>query len=335
MASHLNKALFFILFTIGSFLIRPSESQLLLQEDFYAKTCPSFPAVVNEVIHEKQRTVPTSGPGTLRLLFHDCMVDGCEGSILISSNHFNKAERDADPNLSLAGDAFDVVHRIKSKLEVNCPGVVSCSDILVQATRDLLVMMGSPPYKVPLGRRDGHVSKPENVIGNLPHSNSSVDEMIKIFEKKGFNIQEMVALTGAHTIGVAQCKEFSQRLFNFSKDSPTDPELNPKLADRLKIMCANYVKEPAMAAFNDVMTPGKFDNMYYKNLPKGLGLLASDNLLVKDPRTKPFVERYGMDQAAFFKDFGAAMEKLGYIGIKTGKDGEIRRRCDAFNDLSV
>jgi peroxidase len=51
----------------------------------------------------KQISNPTTAAGVLRAFFHDCVVDGCDASVLISSNSFNKAERDADLNLSLSG----------------------------------------------------------------------------------------------------------------------------------------------------------------------------------------------------------------------------------------
>ncbi|URE37449.1 peroxidase 65 [Musa troglodytarum] len=83
------------------------------------------------------------------------------------------------------------------------------------------------------------------------------------------------------------------------------------------------------------MTPGKFDNMYYQNLLRGLGLLASDQALALDPRTKPFVHLYAANQTAFFNDFSRAMEKVSVLGVKAGRKGEVRRRCDVFNNLTT
>lgn len=220
-------------------------------------------------------------------------------------------------------------------MELSCPGIASCSDVLAQATRDLVTLVGGPSYEVLLGRKDSLVSKSSAVEGNVPRANQTVDEMIKLFAAKGFSVQEMVALSGGRTIGFSNCKEFSDRLFNFSKTTPTDPEIHPKLAEALKKTCADYQKNPGMSAFSDATTPGKFDNMYYRNLLRGMGLLASDQALAKDPRTKKFVELYAGDEAAFFRDFSQAMEKLSVLEIKAEGKGEVRRRCDVFNSISA
>ncbi|KAK7391519.1 hypothetical protein VNO78_19935 [Psophocarpus tetragonolobus] len=309
-------------------------SSAKLNVDYYRQTCPDFEKIVLENIYTKQSASPATAPGILRLFFHDCITDGCDSSILISSNAYNPhAERDADLNLSLSGDAFDVVVRIKNALELACPGVVSCSDILAQATRDLVKMVGGPFYPVRLGRKDSLESDAAKVNASLPVPSMSMDEIMEKFTKKGFNVREMVALTGAHTIGFTHCKEFINRIYNFSSTSDADPLMHPKLVAGLRSVCQNYTQDPSMAAFNDVRSPGKFDNAYYQNVLKGLGLLTSDSILGIDPRTKPLVQLYANDQQAFFNDFAAAMEKLSVFRVKTGNQGEVRTRCDQFNHI--
>ncbi|XP_047317764.1 peroxidase 31-like [Impatiens glandulifera] len=300
------------------------ESQLTL--NYYQKSCPRFDQIMQETITNKQIKSPSTAAATLRLFFHDCFVQGCDASVLISSTPFNRAERDADINLSLPGDGFDVVVRSKIALELSCPGVVSCADILAFATRDLVRMIGGPYYSVKLGRKDSLTSKSTNVEGKLPRPTMTIDQLISVFASNGFSIQEMVAMSGAHTIGFSHCKEFSSGIYSY------DRSYNPRFADALRKACGDYQKNPTLSVFNDIMTPNNFDNNYFKNLPKGLGLLASDRGLFSDQRTKPFVQLYAANQTAFFDAFGRAMEKLGENGVKTTmRDGEIRRRCDAFN----
>ena len=309
-------------------------SSAKLNVNYYKSSCPDFEKIVRENIYNKQSVSPTTAPGILRLFFHDCITDGCDASILVSSTAYNPhAERDADLNLSLSGDAFDIIVKIKNALELACPGVVSCSDIIAQSTRDLVKMVGGPFYPVRLGRKDSLVSDSSRVNASLPTTSMSMDVIINKFTSKKFTIKEMVALTGAHTIGFTHCKEFSNRIFNFSKTSEIDPTMHPKLAAGLRNICKNYTSDPNMAAFNDIRSPGKFDNAYFQNVLKGLGLLRTDYLLGVDPRTRPIVELYAKDEQAFFHDFAKAMEKLSVFGVKTGKKGEVRSRCDQFNHI--
>ncbi|KAH7532555.1 peroxidase 31 [Ziziphus jujuba] len=320
-----------VLLLLSSLAVLSPPSEARLYNNYYARKCPSFNKIIQDTITNKQITNPSTAAATLRLFLHDCFVTGCDASTLITSTPFNTAERDADINLSLPGDAFDVVVRAKTQLELTCPGVVSCADILAAATRDLVTMVGGPYYNVGLGRRDGQVSKASLVEGNLPRPTMSMDQIIQIFASRGFSVQEMVALSGAHTIGFSHCKEFISGIYNYSKTEQTDPQYNPRFATGLKSACADYPKNPTLSVFNDIMTPNKFDNLYFQNLPRGLGVLKSDHGLNNDPRTKPFVGLYASNQTEFFQAFTRAMEKLSLYGIKTGRQGEIRRRCDAFN----
>ncbi|XP_039006800.1 peroxidase 31-like [Hibiscus syriacus] len=322
-------------FTLFSFLSLLPSTESVLTPDYYSKTCPKFHDVLQTVLSGKQLSNPTTAAATLRLFFHDCFVNGCDASLLIASTAFNKSELDADSNMSVAGDGFDLITRVKTALELECPGIVSCSDILAVSARDLVVMVGGPFYEVPLGRKDSRESSPVNVDKSLPKALTPMNDLLALFASKGFSVEEMVALVGAHTIGFSHCKEFANRIFHFSKTSEVDPAYNPTYAQGLRKLCHNYTKDPAMSAFNDVYTPGKFDNMYYKNLQRGLGLLSSDQAMVTDPRTKPFVDRYAANQTEFFDMFGRSMLKLSLFMVKENNDGDVRRRCDQFNTIQI
>lgn len=71
-------------------------------------------------------------------------MQGCDASILLDSTKTSVAERDQDLNLSL--DGFNEIDEIKSEVEKECPGIVSCADILALAARD------SVSFKVGLER---------------------------------------------------------------------------------------------------------------------------------------------------------------------------------------
>lgn len=83
----------------------------------------------------------------------------------------------------------------------------------------------------------------------------------------------------------------------------------------------------------DLVTPSTFDNQYFVNLISKEGLLASDQALVDDDRTRQIVESYVEDPFAFFEDFRRSMLRMGSIQVLTGKDGEIRRNCRTVNEI--
>ncbi|WVZ85996.1 hypothetical protein U9M48_032847 [Paspalum notatum var. saurae] len=306
-----------------------------LSTNYYRHSCPRAERIVADVIAAKQRANPSTAAGTLRLFFHDCFVGGCDASVLVSplSSPSTAPERAADINLSLPGDAFDAVARAKAALEAACPGVVSCADALALAARDLVAALGGPRFAVALGRRDSARSDARDVEVNLPRTNMSARAMARLFARKGLSPREMVALAGAHTVGFSHCAEFAHRIYGYrgAPGEAHDPRLNPEFARALQRSCAGYKDDPTVSIFNDVVTPRVFDEAYYKNLPRGLGLLASDAALWEYPPTRVFAERYAANRTAFFEDFAAAMQRLGAVGVKTGRQGVVRRRCDALD----
>ncbi|EFJ11812.1 hypothetical protein SELMODRAFT_125631 [Selaginella moellendorffii] len=301
-----------------------------LSPGYYSSSCPNVESIIQQVMLQKFKITPNSVPGTLRLFFHDCFVDGCDASVLIASTASNSAEKDSEINLSLAGDGFDSVIKAKAAVEEKCPGIVSCADILAIATRDLVVLARGPSWTVRKGRKDGKISQASRVDGNLPKPEQSVDQLTKLFASKGLSQTDMVALSGAHTIGFAHCKEFMSRIYNFNSTHQFDPAMDPNFAKDLRLTCPQSV-DPRVVANNDVTTPAKFDNVYYQNAVRGVTVLASDQILHSDARTRGLVTAYAGQQGAFFAAFATAMDNLGAVGVKTGNQGEIRKDCSRFN----
>ena len=60
---------------------------------------------------------------------------------MLDSKPGHEAEKEALPNLTIRG--FDLIDDIKSALEAACPGIVSCADILVLATRDSVSLVST------------------------------------------------------------------------------------------------------------------------------------------------------------------------------------------------
>lgn len=300
-----------------------------LAENFHRLTCPNVESIVKQVVSTKFSQTFTTIPATLRLFFHDCFVEGCDGSVLISSPN-NDAEKDYEDNLSLAGDGFDTVFKAKQAVEAACPGIVSCADILTIAARDVVVLAGGPSFNVELGRRDGLISKASRVAGNLPQPTFTLDQLNSNFAKNNLSQIDMIALSGAHTLGFSHCNKFANRLYSFSSSSPIDPSLDPDYAKQLMAACPRDV-DPTIAVDMDPVTPRTFDNVYYQNLVAGKGMFTSDEVLFRDPASQPTVTDFANSPGDFNGAFATAMIKLGRVGVKTGRQGEIRRDCSAFN----
>ncbi|XP_021289182.1 peroxidase 50-like isoform X2 [Herrania umbratica] len=256
---------------------------------------------------------------------------GCDASVLIASSRNNKAERDSEINLSLPGDGFDVFFRAKRAVELQCPGVASCADVMAIATRDLVNLVGGPRWEVQKGRRDGLVSKASRVAGNLPQANQKISQLISLFKSKGLSVLDMVALSGGHTIGFSHCREFMPRIYSYNETFDIDPTMNQDYALSLRGPCPRKNLDPTVVALNDVTTPFIFDNAYFGNLQKGLGLLTTDQMLGVDSLTRPYVNIMARDQQIFFNYFVKAMIKMSKIGVKIGSNGEIRSDCGSFN----
>lgn len=300
-----------------------------LSRGYYRSTCPRVESIVRSAVARKVRETFVTVPATLRLFFHDCFVQGCDASVMIASSS-NDAEKDAPDNLSLAGDGFDTVVRAKAAVERACPGVVSCADVLALAARDVVAMSSGPRWTVELGRLDGLVSKASDVAGRLPGPDMQPDALAAMFADNNLTVPDMVALSGAHTVGFSHCTRFTDRLYRYSGRAAVDPSYSPSYARQLMAACPPDVG-PTIAVDMDPVTPTVFDNAYYANLAAGLGLFASDQALHDGAASRPAVEGFARNQTLFFEAFKEAMVKLGRVGVKRGRRGEIRRDCTAFN----
>ncbi|XP_015881868.3 peroxidase 47 [Ziziphus jujuba] len=289
-----------------------------LSMNYYLMTCPFAESVIKDIVNRALQDDPTLAAGLVRMHFHDCFIEGCDASILLDSTKDNTAEKDSPANLSLRG--YEIVDEAKEELEGQCPGVVSCADILAMAARDAVFFSGGPVYDIPNGRKDGKRSKIEDTI-NLPSPSLNASELIRLFGKHGFTAQEMVALSGAHTLGVARCSSFKNRLNN------VDPNLDTNFAKTLRKTCSagDNAEQPLDPTKNN------FDNLYYNALQRKSGVLFSDQTLFSTPKTKGMVNGYALNQAMFFLDFQQAMVKMGLLDVKDGNNGEVRGNCRKIN----
>ncbi|KAK4351939.1 hypothetical protein RND71_027457 [Anisodus tanguticus] len=299
--------------------------------ELYQFSCPQANEIVMSVLEQAIAKDPRMAASLMRLHFHDCFVEGCDASILLDKNGAFKSEKDAGPNKnSLRG--FEVIDEIKAKLEQVCPHTVSCADILALAGRDSVVLSGGPHWEVPLGRRDSKTANFKKANVNIPAPNSTIQNLISLFHKQGLNEEDLVALSGGHTIGMARCVSFRQRLYNQNGDSLPDATLEKTYYSGLKSICPTSGGDNNISPL-DVASPVRFDNTYFKLLLWGKGLLNSDEVLLTGnvKKTKELVKSYAENEALFFHQFAKSMVKMGKISPLTELKGEIRKNCRRVN----
>ncbi|KAG2724517.1 hypothetical protein I3843_01G020200 [Carya illinoinensis] len=321
------RSLFFVTF-FGLLLLSPHVS-CQLDYKFYASTCPNLPKIVRYSVWSAIANDTRMAASLLRLHFHDCFVNGCDASVLLDDTGTTKGEKNAFPNKnSVRG--YEVIDTIKTNLEKACPSTVSCADVLTLAARDAVFLAGGYYWDVPLGRRDGTTAS-ESEANNLPSPFEPLENITAKFTSKGLDVKDVVVLSGAHTIGFAQCFTFKSRLFKFANGKP-DPTLDASLLQTLQSTCPedDAASDTKLSPL-DPVTSKKFDNIYYRNLVNNSGLLQSDQALMGDNKTASMVINYSMYPYLFYRDFAASMVKMASIGVLTGQSGEIRKNCRVVN----
>ncbi|KAK7374044.1 hypothetical protein VNO80_07468 [Phaseolus coccineus] len=311
----INKPIFEMPFFLFLCFIGIVSSQL--SSDFYSTTCPNALSTIKTGVDSAVSNEARMGASLLRLHFHDCFVQGCDGSVLLNDTSSFTGEQTAAPNVnSLRG--FGVIDNIKSQLESLCPGVVSCADILAVAARDSVVALGGQSWTVQLGRRDSTTASLSSANSDLPNPAFNLQQLVDAFSKKDFTTEEMVALSGGHTIGQASCSTFRTRIYN-------DTNIDSSFATSLQANCPSVGGDRNLAPLDS--SPTTFDNAYFQDLQSQKGLLHSDQELFNGGSTDSQVNGYVSNPSSFQTDFASAMVKMSNLGPLTGSSGEIRTNC--------
>ncbi|KAD5961611.1 hypothetical protein R6Q59_014735 [Mikania micrantha] len=302
-----------------------------LTTNFYSNSCPKLFTIVRQQVKIAIKAETRMAASLIRLHFHDCFVNGCDGSILLDGAD---GEKSALPNINSAR-GYEVVDSIKSAVESSCSGFVSCADILAIAARDSVLLSGGTSWPVLLGRRDGLVANQTGANLMLPAPFESVGNITRKFEAVGLNLTDVVSLSGAHTIGRASCATFGNRLFNFSgTNAPDSTLLDPNMLSGLQNLCP-VNGDSSQTTPLDWNSTDLFDNHYFQNLVNGRGVLESDQALYSSDQavstTRSIVELYSKNPKTFFTDFANSMVKMGNIQPLTGSAGEIRKNCRVVN----
>ncbi|KAF3621160.1 Suberization-associated anionic peroxidase 2 [Capsicum annuum] len=278
-------------------------------------------SAVNGVVDSAIDAETRMGASLIRLHFHDCFVDGCDGGILLDDIPGSfQGEQTSPPNDNSAR-GFEVIAQAKQSVVDTCPNIsVSCADILAIAARDSVAKLGGQTYTVALGRSDARTANFTGALLQLPGPSDNLTEQIRKFSDKNFTIREMVALAGAHTVGFARCVTVCN-----------SNNVNP--AAQLQCNCSATQTDSNLQQLD--ATPAVFDKVYYDALNSNQGIMFSDQVLTGNTTTAAIVTTYSNDVNVFLGDFAAAMIKMGNLPPSAGAQLEIRDVCSRVNPSSV
>ncbi|KAL6634445.1 hypothetical protein ACP70R_027116 [Stipagrostis hirtigluma subsp. patula] len=293
------------------------------------------------------------GAALVRLVFHDCWVNGCDGSVLLDKTPADgtNTEKKAVNNIGLAG--FELIDTIKQKVANDN---VSCADIIAFAGRDAASILsgGKISYAITGGRMDGVSSSAAEADRVLPTSDFDFDQLRANFDAdfRKLTVEELVALSGAHSIGVAHLSSYADRLTDatpeFQIDSSyraalngtTPPALlkqgqNPAVPNNVRDETTAFQQQAEYdpAAMGVSPTRQVLDNSYYHNTLVNKVLFKSDWVLRTDGVASSKLQEYRDNPAQWSSDFAAAMAKLSNLPAQ-GKNFEIRKNCRYTNQQS-
>jgi peroxidase len=191
----------------------------------------------------------------------------------------------------------------------------------------MILSRGRISFRMPAGRLDGRVSLSTEALAFLPPPFFNLSQLIGSFKAKNLDVDDLVVLSGAHTIGVSHCSSFPDRL------PPNPSDMNRAFAARLQRQCPtspNFTNDPTVV--QDIVTPNQLDTRYYTNLLKHNVLFTSDAALLTSRRTTRKVLENAFIPWRWERKFARAMVKMAAIEIKTPADGEIRKMCRVVNN---
>ncbi|KAG0586604.1 hypothetical protein KC19_2G103000 [Ceratodon purpureus] len=259
-------------FTVPSshFFQRKGDFQALAVDDEKTKI---------DLIQYELKKVLTKGKsaGVLRLAFHDAgTFDSSDNSGGMNGSILFELERPESAGLQRP---IKVLQKVKRELDLAFP--VSWADLIAVAGAAAVAECDGPVIPVKLGRLDSSGPDPE---GKMPEETLSASDLKQAFQSKGFTTQELVVLSGAHTIGN---KGFG----------------NPNLFDNSYFQI--LLQKPwKISGPDDGMT-------------SMIGL-ATDRALADDEECLKWLKVYAADQGRFFTDFATVYTKLVNTGARWG-----------------
>ena len=275
-------------FALGVTAAAPTESLCFFWGSSDKTDWPAVKKDIAEIIEDN-----AAGPFLVRLAWH-CAGTYDAASATGGSNGATMrfAPESTDGANAGLGIARDLLEPIKAKYPE-----ASYADIYTFAGKVAIEVMGGPDIKWKEGRTDaaGPESCPPN--GRLPDAALGAQHLRDVFYRMGFNDQEIVALSGAHTLGFCHTDRSGF-------EGPWTEEPNVFDNDYYKLLLdVRWTVRP------------NFEPLQFENPNGTLMMLPTDMALVSDPKFNPHVKKYAGDSDAFMADFASAFSTLLELGV--------------------
>lgn len=248
--------------------------------------------VRSAIINQKANACPMM----VRLAWHASgtysKVDRTGGSNGATMRFAPESEDGANAGLGIARDILLPVAKAHPE--------ISQADLWTFAGCCAIEMMGGPRIPFNFGRSDAPNGKCCPVVGRLPDASLGAQHLRDVFYRMGFEDRDIVALSGAHTLG--SCHETRSGF-----DGPwtrTPLQFNNSYFSLL----LNLDWKPRI-----VQSSGN-KQFEAKSGDMTLMMLPTDMVLREDVKFRKFVELYAADQDLFFKDFASAFGRLIALG---------------------
>jgi cytochrome c peroxidase len=234
------------------------------------------------------------GPFFIRLAWH------CAGSYQKSDNSGGSngatmrfaPEADHGGNAGL-GEARDLLEAVKA-----AHPTLTYADIYTFAGKVSAETMGCPTVAWKEGRADFAEGEGVTPDGRLPDAAQGAEHLRDVFNRMGFNDQEIVALSGAHCLGF--CHDDRSGFSGPWTDTPT--EFNNKYFTFLLNKKWVLKKWDGPAQYVDAET-------------ETMMMLPTDMALLSTPAFRKHVDVYAADEAGFKTEFARVFGVLMELGV--------------------
>ncbi|KAI1277014.1 peroxiredoxin [Xylaria sp. FL0933] len=274
-------------------------------------------ASIRDLLHQPDYDDGSAGPVLVRLAWHSAgtydAASGTGGSNGAGMRYEAEGGDPANAGLQHARTFLEPVKKAHPW--------ITYADLWTLAAIVAIEAMGGPKIPWQGGRTDFSEADASRIPprGRLPDGAQGAEHLRSIFGRMGFDDQEIVALSGAHSLGrchvdrsgfegkwVNNPTRFSNQYFRVLLAN--EKEWRPKtLANGVAQFV--YVEEPVESEGEEPI--------------EGLMMLPTDMSLLSDPSFRVWVERYAEDKELFFKDFTAVFAKLLELGIKRDAKGNV------------